>query len=772
MAIGRRGRKPAIAVAGVVALVFTGLFGVGLWPASAAVGGDLDQCANGEPSAPELCNGGAWQNGNLNANNSSYFEGDGVPFRFELTGLAAGAVYAADFEYDTVHGGAHAYDYLVSYDYSEAAPGNDPCAGVLSAAACTAGPTTVPITRDSTLPAGIGDEPGQVVSVWNGSSIGFAYLVEGGHDTSGASDKKTSFRITFTATAETALIAWAGHIADSADWAPQPTAINISGSPYHMRSLGVNGSGGQQDRSLKADAVLRHDAGSLAIDKSGPASVAHGGTITYTFSVTYTPGPDGSAAKDIAVSDPKCTSTISGPTGDTNDDALLQGTETWTYSCSTTAPATHTAGEADPIPNEATVTGTDLDGDALVPKTDGHSVDLVHAAGTLTIVKGGPASAAHGEQIAYTFDVTYDAGVDGSPAKDIVVSDPKCASATAGPTGDTNRDSLLQEGETWRYACTFTVPGTHAAGEANPIPNEATVNGKDLDGDALVPDTDDHSVAITHAPGTLALAKRADKTAVAHGGVVTYTFEVMYTPAADGAPATGVAVSDPKCTSAITGPAGDDGDGLLEAGEAWSYTCTMTVAGHAAGEADPIENQATVAAADVDGDPIAPAVSNKVLVDVLHGATLVIDKAADKASATVGDTVTYTYVLTNTTGDPVDNVVVSDDKCSPVTFGGGDANGDGKLQVGESWSYTCAQAVSEAGPLTNLALATGKDVLGAVVSATDSVTVQVTRPVTVLGVRIPLPRTGSELRGVAMLGGSLVLLGLSILFVSRRWRSA
>ena len=68
-----------------------------------------------------------------------------------------------------------------------------------------------------------------------------------------------------------------------------------------------------------------------------------------------------------------------------------------------------------PIVNTATVNGEDWDGDGLTPAQDDHELDVVHDAGTLRIVKDGPATAYHGDSVTYTYDVTY-TSPDGSPA--------------------------------------------------------------------------------------------------------------------------------------------------------------------------------------------------------------------------------------------------------------------------------------------------------------------------------------------------------------------
>ena len=95
-------------------------------------------------------------------------------------------------------------------------------------------------------------------------------------------------------------------------------------------------------------------------------------------------------------------------------------------------------------------------------------------------------------------------------------------------TGDD--DALLESGETWVFSCTFSVPA-HTAGEEDPILNTASVTGDDLDDDAVTPDSSNQvSVEITHDAGVLTITKSADVSSVAHGGTVTYTFNVTYVP--------------------------------------------------------------------------------------------------------------------------------------------------------------------------------------------------------------------------------------------------
>ena len=69
-----------------------------------------------------------------------------------------------------------------------------------------------------------------------------------------------------------------------------------------------------------------------------------------------------------------------------------------------------------------------------------------------------------------------------------------------------------------------------------------------------------------------------------------------------------------------------------------------------------------------------------------------------------GAPVTYGYSVTNA-GPAAVTPLVSDDTCSPVTYGSGDANTDGEIQATETWTFTCTTTPGWVfpGPLTNTA---------------------------------------------------------------------
>jgi hypothetical protein len=216
---------------------------------------DLDQCANGPFEAPVPCTGSNWQNGNVGQNQGHYFEGDAIPYRMRFDNLPVGVLSTVTIEWDTTQGGKHAIDYLMSYNFTEPSPGNNPCSGVTGNTSCTNNtPTTFPIPLDPNVSGqGVTQIPGQVFTMWGGTITSVtAYALSGSY----AGNSSTRIQITFTPTVANPVLAWAGHIADRNDWAGLGgSASDIPGSPYHMRLIELNGSGGNQDRSLSNVAV-------------------------------------------------------------------------------------------------------------------------------------------------------------------------------------------------------------------------------------------------------------------------------------------------------------------------------------------------------------------------------------------------------------------------------------------------------------------------------------------------------------------------------------
>ena len=103
---------------------------------------------------------------------------------------------------------------------------------------------------------------------------------------------------------------------------------------------------------------------------------------------------------------------------------------------------------------------------------------------------------------------------------------------------------------------------------------------------------------------------------------------------------------------------------------------------------------------------------------------ITVNKTASPAVVSPSDTVTYTYAVMINPGDaPLSYVTLSDDKCSPVTFLGGDDDGDSVLDKDELWTYNCSMPLSA--DITNTVTVTGNHSLGGTVSGMDTAFVEV-----------------------------------------------
>lgn len=98
-------------------------------------------------------------------------------------------------------------------------------------------------------------------------------------------------------------------------------------------------------------------------------------------------------------------------------------------------------------------------------------------------------------------------------------------------------------------------------------------------------------------------------------------------------------------------------------------------------------------------------------------------------SATVvrnGDTVVYTYNVTNPGNEVLSNVSLIDDTCTAISGPSGDTNLNNQLDLTETWTYTCSQVLRVT--TTNTATVTAVGSSGAQVSDTAQATVEVFDP--------------------------------------------
>jgi len=183
-----------------------------------------------------------WITGINNPAKSDYMEDEVVPFRFYVDILTAGT-HTLTIEYQTTKAGKHAYDYLMTYDATETSPIDQ---GITNYP--WSGPSTYPIPVDPNVTgAGVTQQPGNF-TIYNGTITAVSgYTLIGPY----TGDSNTQVTITFTAITNEVLIVWGGHIAAETDWGAGSSASSISGAPYHMKLIAIDGeSVGERDLQL------------------------------------------------------------------------------------------------------------------------------------------------------------------------------------------------------------------------------------------------------------------------------------------------------------------------------------------------------------------------------------------------------------------------------------------------------------------------------------------------------------------------------------------
>jgi LPXTG-motif cell wall-anchored protein len=215
---------------------------------------------------------------------------------------------------------------------------------------------------------------------------------------------------------------------------------------------------------------------------------------------------------------------------------------------------------------------------------------------------------------------------------------------------------------------------------------------------------------------------------------------------------TGITLIDDKCSTTTLISGDTNGDAKLDVTETWIYRCSMTLSTTttntvvATGWANGLSSIDIANAIVVVGLPVVPPLIHVTKIPspltLFSGAGLV----------------TYTERITNPGTVALSNVILTDDKCSPMKYISGDTNGDSKLDTTETWLYTCA--INLATTTTNTAVATG-EANGLTAKDFAIATVIVTSP--------SLPNTGlGTTWSIVLFAGLITLVLISLIVVLRR----
>ncbi|MBE7162894.1 MAG: DUF11 domain-containing protein, partial [Williamsia herbipolensis] len=244
--------------------------------------------------------------------------------------------------------------------------------------------------------------------------------------------------------------------------------------------------------------------------------------------------------------------------------------------------------------------------------------------------------------------------------------------------------------------------------------------------------TSDPTVSVTDTTSTnvflssLALTKDAALASGATGkagDTVNYTFTATNNGTS---PLTGVTITDPLTGLSTltygTWPSGTAGS--LQPGQSVTATATYRLTQNDV-DAGSVANTATTTGTDPDGGQKPTATASKTLtLSAANGLTLQKSGAlASSATGKAGDTVNWSFTLTNSGAQTVTGAAITDQLTgiSSITYGTWPGGTTGRLAPGQSVTATATssltQAQVDAGTVTNTAGASGRTAGGSTVNA-------------------------------------------------------
>ena len=406
--------------------------------------------------------------------------------------------------------------------------------------------------------------------------------------------------------------------------------------------------------------------------------------------------------------------------GDVNQDGILNPGETWKFT------------------DSYTLTQADLDNRDLggVPTVD---PNLVHSLTVMGLYdQGGPdfATATNpivqnphvtltktaslatvdqaGEVIHYTIALANDGNMDltNATVSDPSVSDLAPVMAGGFNAGDTNQDGELSVGETWQYTADHTVTQTEIDNGGTVDPGLAVSNTASATTDQGASATASATVPIVQSP-SLTLAKAGTLIDTNGDGVtdagdtISYTFTETNT---GNMTLHGVKVSDTDPGVTVSGS--PIASLAPSASDATTFTATYTITQDDmnAGSKD---NTATATSDNTSGS----ATAHVVLPQNVHMS--LSETASAPNNPVAGDSLLYTFSLTNDGNVSLDHLAVSDTASDgPITLDQngpnivGDANHNSLLDPGETWTFSGSRTLTDADIANGVADASTASALG------------------------------------------------------------
>ncbi|MEE6387721.1 GEVED domain-containing protein [Microbacterium paraoxydans] len=446
----------------------------------------------------------------------------------------------------------------------------------------------------------------------------------------------------------------------------------------------------------------------ITVVKSADPSTAAGYTvgteITYTFVVTNTGNV---TLTDVTVQDTAFTgsgelSAITCPAGAAS---LAPGAQ---VECTATYTLTQTDVDAGQLSNTATATGTPPSG--TPPVSPPTTVEIPgDPAPALTVAKTADRTeiSAAGQTITYAFLVTNTGNVT---VRDVTVEEGTFTGTGPAPvvTCPAGAATMVPGAQ---VTCTAEYVVTQADIDAGGVTNTATVTGTPPSGEPPVSPPSEVEVPSEPSPG-LTVSKTADRTEItAAGQTITYSFLVVNT---GNVTLTDVEVTEASFTGTGTPPVIECPAAVASLAPGDEVTCTAEyVVTQADVDAGGVTNTATTTGTPPSGEPpVSPPSEVEVPSEPSPGLSVV--KSSDRTTITAaGQTVTYSFLVTNTGNVTIADVTVEETgftgtgTAPVVTCPAGAASLAPGDQVTCTAPYVVTQADLDGGGVTNTATVTG-----------------------------------------------------------------
>lgn len=474
------------------------------------------------------------------------------------------------------------------------------------------------------------------------------------------------------------------------------TTGTYSNGPANVTTTGLNPPGTATVTFEKPGITILKTAGT-PVDVNRDGLTDEGDTIPYSFVVTN--------AGDVAL------------TGVTVEDAKIAGVtcpaSTLAVGASMTCAGTYTVTAADmtsgSVVNTATATGRSPQGQTVTSPPSSTTTPLSSPSPGLTLVKSADPStvSAAGQSVTYSFAVHNSGNV---PIQDVAITETAFTGSGTAPAVTCPPGTLAAGADT---TCTASYVVTQADVDRGRIDNTATAGGVAVGGGSVVSSPSSATVTASAAPAISVVKSASPNSADAYtaGRQVTYSFVVRNT---GNVTLTDATVDETSFSGTGTLSALDCPAGLASLAPDATVTCTATYTLTQADiDAGKVTNSATATGTPPTGAPVTSPPSDAVVPTPPSPALSLVKTADVQQISKVGQTVTFTFVVTNT-----GNVTITDPAIDETAFSGTGAlsaitcpDGQTRLIPGQSVTCTATYQVTQAdldsGALTNTATATG-----------------------------------------------------------------